>query len=84
MTDQEFDVLDELYFVIPFEELLEAVDMEEAELYSILKELLKKKWVKCYRDHSEELLPHEVEIDHQYKEYSYLATKIGLLAHNGR
>ncbi len=84
MTDQEFDVLDELYFVTPFEELIEAVDLEEEEVFPVLKALLENGWIKCYRDYSEELLPHEVNINRCYQEYSYLATKAGLLAHNGR
>ncbi|WKN44319.1 hypothetical protein [Tunicatimonas pelagia] len=84
MTDQEFDVLDELYFVTSFEELSEAVGMKEDELFLVLKALLEKKWIKCYQNHSEELLAHEVDINQYYQAYSYLATKAGLLVHNGR
>lgn len=84
MTDHEFDVLDELYFVISFNEILEAVDLEEAALLSVLKTLLEKGWIKCFRNHSEEVLPYELNMDQHYQKYSYLATKSGLLAHNGR
>lgn len=84
MTDREFDVLDELYFVVSFEELREAVDMSEPDLREVLNNLLKKSWIRCYQNHSEELLSHEVDFDRYYQQYYYLATKAGLLAHNGR
>lgn len=84
MSDEEFDVLDELYFVISFEELMEAIDMHEQMLFQVLKDLLEKGWIRCYRNHSEELLPHEANFSRFYREYHYLATKAGLLAHNGR
>ena len=83
MTDLEFDVLDELYFVIAFEALLEATELEEHELYTCLIELVSKGWVKCFKDMDEELPHSEVDLSRNYKNYSYLATKKGLLAHNG-
>lgn len=84
MTDLEFDVLDELYFVTSFQQLQEALEMEMNTLKSVLQTLLNKEWIKCYLDHSEELLANEVDFENNYKTYSYLATKAGLLAHNGR
>jgi len=83
MTDLEFDVLDELYFVIGFESLLEATELEEHELYNCLKGLVSKGWVKCFIGMDEELPLSKVALDTNYKNYSYLATKKGLLAHNG-
>lgn len=83
MTDLEFDVLDELYFVIGFEALLEVTELEEHELYTCLKTLISKGWVKCFKGTDEELPLSEVDLNRNYKNYSYLATKKGLLAHNG-
>ena len=47
MTDQEFDVLDELYFVQPFSFLIEELEMEEEELKQVLFSLLQKGYIKC-------------------------------------
>ena len=84
MTDQEYDVLDELYFVISFARLQTELDMNQEILKEILKSLLKKGWIKCFVDASVELLPHEINMDTSFQQYHYLATKAGLLAHNGR
>lgn len=84
MTDLEFDVLDELYFVIGFGQLQEELDMEEEALKDTLSTLLDKGWAKCFLSVSEEALQDEIDFDNRYKEYYYLASKTGLLAHNGR
>ncbi len=84
MTEEEFDVLDELYFVQPFEFLLNELEMAEAELKSVLVGLIERGWVKCFFSMQEEALSHELQMDTKYREYFYLATKEGLMAHNGR
>ncbi len=84
MTDIEFDVLDELYFVQPFAYLVDELDMDELELKNTLAALIAKGWVKCFINMQEEELPHQVKLEEKYKEYFYLATKAGLMAHNGR
>ncbi len=84
MTNHEFDVLDELYFVTSFQVLKEHVSLSEPELKQTLGQLLEKQWVKCFKSASEELLSNEVNFERDYKHYFYLATKTGLLAHNSR
>ena len=81
MTDQEFDVLDELYFVISFEALREQVGIEENDLKETLKGLLEKQWVKCLQSVDEEV-EGRPDFEDKYSEYYYLATKKGLFAHN--
>ncbi|MDW7690904.1 transporter [Flammeovirgaceae bacterium SG7u.111] len=82
MSDIEFDVLDELYFVTPFEKLLEELTVKDEELKTCLLGLLEKKWVKCFKSMDEEAPEHKLDFDNKYKTYAYLATKEGLLAHN--
>ncbi len=85
MTDLEFDVLDELYFVQTFATLREALldDMEEATLVSVLYDLAQKGWVKCLRPNKDEPIHQEaLDIKRDYQQYCYLATKAGLMAHN--
>lgn len=85
MTDEEFDVLDELYFLQPFNYLLEELELSEEVLKETLKLLLTKKWIRCYKDTSDEIFKTEdLDFEHQYQKYHYLASKEGLLAHNGR
>ena len=82
MTDQEFDVLDELYFVQPFDFLVSELDLTATEIKGALKSLLDKKWVKCFFSMDEEVFDQDLDFDNKYAEYFYLATKAGLLAHN--
>ena len=85
MSDLEFDVLDELYFVQSFDYLRETIDLSEEKLKEVLKKLLTKAWIKCFVHVSEEgMVPNLEDFEQSYKNYHYLATKEGLLAHNGR
>jgi len=76
--------LDELYFVQSFAYLLAELAMPEGALKQVLSALIKKGWVKCFLSMQEEALSHELQMDKKYREYFYLATKEGLMAHNGR
>ena len=82
MSDLEFDVLDELYFVHSFEELMELTDLEEGELKPVLQKLLNKGWIKCLENVNDEVTEEEMDFELQYRRYYYLATKSGLMAHN--
>ncbi len=82
MTDLEFDLLDELYFVTSFSELQENLSMNNGELKVLLQEVIEKGWVKCFKTASEELAFDASDYDQHFAEYFYLATKAGLLAHN--
>ena len=84
MSEAEFDVLDELYFVQPYRHLLAELEMEDAELKSVLMSLIDKGWVKCFLSMEEEALSQALQMDTKYREYFYLATKAGLMTHNGR
>lgn len=84
VTDQEFDALDELYFVTTFEQLLQSLEWPPDKLRAVLQSLLEKDWIRCYLDHSQELLLQEADFENHYQSYYYLASKAGLLAHNGR
>lgn len=85
MTDQEFDVLDELYFVISFQDLMRNLSWSEQELLPVLTELIATALVKCIDPQSEEELELSVtEVARQYKKILFLATKKGLMEHNSR
>ena len=84
MTSDEFDLLDELYFVTSFNELKNSLEWPEQRLHNTLKILFGKAWIKCMNAKSEELSSREIDLENEFREYQYLATKQGLLAHNGR
>lgn len=84
MTDQEFDVLDALYFVVPFQEVVEESGLTVAVVKDVLAQLFEKGWIRCYHSPGEEIAEHEADLSSHGMSYYYLATKAGLLAHNGR
>ena len=82
MTDDEFDVLDDLYFVVAFEELAQLTGRSADELIPILDRIYRKGWIKVLRTPDDELSPDQVNLEHNAGDYFYLATKKGLMAHN--
>jgi len=84
MSDLEFDILDELYFVTPFETVRSTLSMDETELKQALQSLIDKGWVKCFHPGSIEVVTEALDFDDKFRSYHYLATKEGLLAHNSR
>ncbi|HSZ72751.1 MAG TPA: hypothetical protein VK750_08740 [Cytophagaceae bacterium] len=85
MTDQEFDALDELYFVISFRELQRNLSWTEQELLVVLKNLLSKELIKGIDPGSEEEMELSSAIlDKVYDKVLFLATKKGLMEHNSR
>lgn len=82
MTDLQFDVLDELYFVLSYKELLAATALEDQVLVGVLEELYAAGWIKVMHTVDEELAPEEVDLKKNAASYYYLASKKGLLAHN--
>lgn len=82
MTTIEFDVLDELYFLQSYEDLIKTLKLPDKAIKEALLELIKKGWLKCYISPTEELPFESAEFERDYRNYHYLATKAGLLAHN--
>jgi hypothetical protein len=83
MSDEEFDVLDELYFVHPYAYLRETLGWEEMRLLDTLTILIEKGWVKCFTKPDQECFE-AVNLQEVGKELLYLATKKGLMAHTTR
>ncbi|MDN5202925.1 transporter [Fulvivirgaceae bacterium BMA10] len=82
MSDEEFDILDELYFVLSFEVLVKELDLQEDVIKVLLLSLIKKGWVKCFEAVDREIVVDDTDFEDNYFRYYYLATKEGLLAHN--
>ncbi|UOQ50922.1 hypothetical protein [Hymenobacter cellulosivorans] len=85
MTDTEYDILDELYFVTPFTTLREKTNLPAAELEHSLRGLLEQDYIKCfYPDPDTELAYEVTSFGALVRDCYFLATKPGLLAHNSR
>lgn len=82
MSDLEFDVLDELYFVQSFSDLRAVLQWDDPVLRDTLEQLYHKGWIRCYTSPTEELFGEDIDLETQYHTYYYLASKAGLFAHN--
>ncbi|EAZ80343.1 hypothetical protein [Algoriphagus machipongonensis] len=81
MTDREFDLMDELYFVQPFQYLQETLGWEEKVILESLESLYKRGLIKCLKSPDEECF-YQVNIQEEGSKLYFLATKKGLMAHN--
>ena len=84
MKEEEYIVLDELYFVVPYSELKSSLEISQGKLISILESLWNKGWLRCYDGLDNELDIHTADIHNHFDKYHYLASKEGLMAHNTR
>lgn len=82
MTTDEFEVIDELYFVISYEDLQKVTEFSDERLIHTLKNIYKQGWIRVYKTADEEMHEHDVDLDNKAQAYFYLATKSGLHAHN--
>ena len=84
LTDDEFDLIDDLYFVQPYKELEDSLLWANNKLEEVLRGLISKGFVKILSDHDTELDLSSVKLnDLNWNKYFYLATKKGLMVHNG-
>lgn len=81
MTEHEFDLIDELYFVITYSELKDKLIWKHEILTMELGKLYERKWVKII-DKSTMLELESMPDDISQANCLFLATKQGLLAHN--
>lgn len=81
MTEAEFDLMDELYFVQPFSYLKESLEWEDGLILSTLESLYDQGYVKCLDDPDTERFG-AVDLKSEGKNLFFLATKKGLMAHN--
>ncbi len=81
MTDEEFDLIDELYFVQHYSQVKEALGWDDVLLLATLQNLLEKEFIKCLKEPDEEVFE-KINLKESGKNFYYLATKKGLMNHN--
>jgi hypothetical protein len=86
LTDIEYDILNAIYFVEPFENILAECNASPNVVADVLKQLIHKKYVVAMRfdEQKQDYVKSFIFDSDDMHAYSYLATKDGLLAHNGR
>jgi len=86
LSEIEFQILDAVYFVEPFANIVAECDAPEKIVADVLKQLIHKKYVVAMRfdeKENEYVRSFIYDTDNMHA-YAYLATKEGLLAHNTR
>ena len=85
MTELEFEILDELYFVTSYHDLGTSLILSDEELCTSLKDLLRRGYIKVYYPDQDTEIPFEEKhFSKHYQDYFFLATKAGLIVHNSR
>lgn len=85
VTDAEYDILDELYFVTSFRDLSHKTGLPASELAHHLRSLLEQGLVRSFwPDPDTELAYEESSFGAISQDSFYLASKEGLLQHNTR
>ncbi|SHL79038.1 MarR family transcriptional regulator [Hymenobacter psychrotolerans] len=85
MTDPQFDILDELYFVTSFRDLLQKTRLQAPELTQHLRGLLEQGLIRSFwPDPDTELAYEESSFGALSQDCFFLASKEGLLQHNTR
>ncbi|XOV93663.1 MAG: hypothetical protein ACFHWX_02915 [Bacteroidota bacterium] len=82
MTDDEFEVLDELYFVQSFQELTSLTQKDPNLLRNVLSDLYEKGWIRVFKGIDDEISKEDVDWIKHSSDYLFLASKEGLMAHN--
>jgi len=82
MTDEEFDLIDQLYFIQSFPDLLASSGLDELALLVQLNNLHEKGWLKTVALLDGDTPPNPIQIQEEGTTYFYVASKEGLLAHN--
>lgn len=83
MTDNEFAIMDELYFVTSYPDLKSTSALTHQELCTALRDLIARGYIKIlYPDPDTEHAFDEASFSKNCQDYFYLASKAGLVAHN--
>ncbi len=85
LNDTQFAILDTLYFVESYAHILEDTGIAEAVVRDEIKQMVDKGWIHVYQfdeDEGDFVRTRIYDSDNMH-EYHFLASKDGLLKHNG-
>jgi hypothetical protein len=86
LNDLQFRILDALYFVEPFENILAEAGAPENLVAAELRHLLHRHWVQAmqFDERAQDYIKSTYHDTDDLRAFRYLATKEGLLVHAGR
>ena len=84
MKDEEYDILDELYFVTPFSVLKKETGLLDDILKHHLINLINNGFIKVYVSMDQEAEIEKLDMEEKFDRYYYLASKKGLFEHNSK
>jgi predicted methyltransferase len=86
LTDIEYDVLNAVYFVEPFENIVNECNAPAPIVADVIKQLIHKKYIAAMQwdEEKNEYIRSYIYDTDNMKSFFYLATKDGLMAHNSR
>ncbi|MES2558201.1 MAG: hypothetical protein V4590_00565 [Bacteroidota bacterium] len=86
LSDIEYDILNAIYFVEPFQNILDECKAPEKIVADVLKQLIAKKYVSPmqFNEDTQEYVRTYFYDSDDMRAYHYLATKEGLMIHNSR
>lgn len=86
LSDIEYDILNAIYFVEPFQNILDECKAPEKIVADVLKHLIAKKYVTPmqFDEEKQEFVRTYFYDSDDMRAYYYLATKDGLMIHNSR
>jgi len=82
MTDEEFDLIDQLYFVQSFPDLQQITGLSAEVLLELLQQIFEKGWLRPVALLDGDTPPDPIAIATEGTHYFYVASKDGLMAHN--
>ena len=86
LNELQYAILDALYFVEPYENILADVDAPENIVGAELRQMLQWGWVQAmsFDEASQDYVPSAIWDVDDLRAYRYLASRKGLLMHHGR
>lgn len=86
LTTLQYEILDKIYFVEPFQQIVQEVNSPVHIIADELKNMIVKRWVQVlvYDDTIKDYVKTEIYDTDNLHNYFFLITKEGLLKHNGR
>jgi hypothetical protein len=85
VTEIEYEIIDELYFVTSYHDIGTTLILSDEELCTSLKDLLARGYIKAYYPDQDTEIPFdETHFGKYCQDYYFLATKAGLIVHNSR
>lgn len=86
LTSLQYEILDKIYFVEPFNQILKEVNSPPNIIADELKNMIVKRWVQVlkYDNVLKDYVKTEIYDTDNLQDYFFLITKEGLLKHNGR